>query len=259
MAKPGRKGCGIFLSIHMGYTGIYRQPYPNQTTYGDTIFAVTDDTHQELNLIMLTPGAYKDAYQIAAKATYQYINIFVPAVDINFISDLFRLYMDLLKIKMHVKWYFPDVMEDLTKYVLFDLGHISGKYFSSPNIPGLTIDFVRTYDEVEGQIKNSALSGRLDHNLYDICVCDGSKYVMLAQYMDANKLQALVRTGNYDEIHLSYLATPYEGLNYKECVKLNPKYKTILFANGFACREEFLDCTEQMGGRPGYRIYHDVY
>lgn len=208
---------------------------------------------------MLTPGAYKDAYQIASKMTYQYVNIFVPAVDITYISDLFRLYMDLIKIKMHIKWYFPDNMSDLSKYVLFDLGHVPGKFFSSVNIPGLSIEFVRSYEPVKGQIPGQAYFGRVDHNLYDISVCDGEKTILLAQYMDEDKLKALVRSDKYSEIHLSYAQTPYEGLNYRECIKLNPKYKSIMFANGFTCREEFLDCTEQANGRPGYRVYNDVF
>ena len=230
-------------SVVMGYNGLYKQPYPNERTYGDTIYAVTDDKHQEMNIILLTTGAYKDAYVLASDMTYQYINIFVPSLDITFISDVYRLYMDLLKIKKHLKWVFPDnVPTALKTHVLFDIGHIAVKLYASITIPNLTIEY-----------RDSGASSELP--VYDIYVSDGIRAVNLCQYADEKKLKSLFRNKEFDEIHMQYNGTFYGGLTYKEALKLEFAVPAMLRANNFACRDEYLECTKLRYGTPGTRVY----
>ena len=226
----------------MGYNGLYKQPYPNEKTFGDTIFVITDEKHQELNMILLTPGAYKDAYMLASNTMYQYVNIFSPSMNITYISDIYRLYMDLLKIKKHIKWVFPDNITEIHTHVLFDIGHIGVKIYNSITIPNLTIEY-----------RNSGASNSV--NIYDIYVCDGVKSINLCQYIDEKKLKSLIRGKEFDEIHLQYNGTFDGGLTYKECIKLDDRYLKYLVANNFACRDEYLECTQLKGGVPGYRTY----
>lgn len=223
------------MSLISGYTGIYRQPYPNNATYGDSIFMITDEKHQELDLFLLTPGCYKDAYMIASSPTYQIINIFPPAMDGLFISDVFRLVTDLLKIKKAVKWYYPDKVDFVPTNVLFQVNQMRGNYFSSPNITDLAIEFKRsnTLDD--------------DHRFYDIYLCMDDIYAGFIMYMDAAKLTSIMTASTEDAVdfvHMPYNTTFYGGLSAIECGKLNKAWMPKIVPNNFRCREEFIMCRD---------------
>jgi len=233
------------MSYIAGYSGLYRQPYANTGTYGDTIFAITDERHQELNLIILTPGCYKDAFRIASSITYQRVNIFVPSMDVLFISDIFRLVMDLHKIKKTVRWHYPEKITTTPANVLFEMDQMTGNYFVSNAIPNLTIEF--------------KLSDKRDpnHRYYDIYVCDDDSYIAFCMYMDAEKLTHMMTSAdNYDQIHISYNCVFYGGLTCRECASLNPRWTNRLVPNNFNCREEFAEAYEsQKYGLPKRFIF----
>lgn len=225
------------MSYFAGYSGLYRQPYANETIYGDTIYAITDDKRQELNLFLLTPGAYKDAFRIASCITYQRINIFVPSMDVLYISDVFRLVTDLLKIKKSVKWYYPEKITTTPTNVLFEMAQMTGNFYVSPVIGQLTIEF---------KLSNSKDAG---HRFYDIYVCDDTDYIVFCMYMDAEKLTSLMTSSNdYDQVHLPYNSTFYGGLTCRECAALNPRWAPKLVANNFMCREEFIEAANSKYG-----------
>lgn len=223
------------MSLISGYSGLYRQPYANNATYGDTIFCITNEKHQELDLFLLTPGCYKDAYKMACSPSYQIINIFVPSMDGLFISDVFRLVTDLLKIKKTVKWYYPDKVDFVPTNVLFQVAQMQGNYFSSANISEVAIEFKRsnTLDQ--------------DHRFYDIYICMDDKYVAFMMYMDAAKLtkeMTMSASDAVDFIHMPYNTTFYGGLTAKECGKLNAAWMPKIIPNNFRCKEEFYECRE---------------
>lgn len=218
------------MSYIAGYSGLYRQPYANTNTYGDTIFAISDTQHQELNLIILTPGFYKDAFRLASSISYQKINIFMPCMDDLFISDTFRLVMDLTKIKKTVQWFFPDKVNTTPANVLFEMAQVRNNFFVSPVLDGLSIEFKLSDSRDE------------NHRYYDIYVCDDDAYIVFCMYMDAEKLTKLMTAQDqYDAVHLPYNCTFYGGLTCRECAKLNPSWKKRLVPNNFACREEFVE------------------
>jgi hypothetical protein len=219
------------MAVIAGYTGLYRQPYPNGSTYGSTMYAITDKLHQELDLLLLTPGCYSEAYALCSGVTYQRIHIFVPCMDALFLSDVFRLVTDLMKRKLSVQWHFPGKVTTSPGNVLFDMAQVKGGNFASDLIEDLTIEFKRS------------ISGDDDHPYYDFYVCDGESYVVFCMEMDAEKLTTLM-TGEYDEVHLPYNTTFYGGLTGRECIALNEKWAYKLIPNNFKSREEFIEATE---------------
>lgn len=221
-----------------GYSGLYRQPYANASTYGDTIYLIPDQYHQEMNVLILTPGAYRDLYRILSAPTYQRVNLFIPSVDTLFISDLFRLVCDLRKIKSEVRWYYPEPVNGITpKNMLFETAQIRSNYFKSERISNCTIEF--------------KLANTLDdnHRFYDFEVCDGSSYDYFTLYLDEEKLDMLVSnfsntSAGVERIHIPYNTVFYGGLTGKEAGEILGKKSYYLVMNNFKCREEFIECNE---------------
>ena len=127
--------------MYSGYTGLYRQPYANQMTYGDTIYVIMDELQQEANVLMLTPGAYKDAYRLLSMPSIQFVNIFVPSMDVLWISDVFRLVVDLIKIKREVKFYYPEKISVGLVNALFNISCKTLNTFRSKRTPNLLINY----------------------------------------------------------------------------------------------------------------------
>ena len=216
-----------------GYVGLFRQPYANSATYMDTLYLITDALHQELNLILLTPGAYRDAYRVASQMTYQKIHIFTPSMDALFLSDVFRLVIDLQKIKKSVKWYYPEKIKPVPTNVLFEVAQATSNFYVSQTISGLQISY--------------KLSSTVDpsHRFYDIYVADGSRNLAFCMYMDADKLATMNSCGDFDELHLPYNCTFYGGMTVREVLTTDPAAARKLVANNFKCREEFMEAAHQ--------------
>lgn len=224
-----------------GYTGLYRRPFSNQRIYGDTIYAITDETHQEIHMIMLSPGFYKDAYQILACPTYQDIHIYLPVLDISNISDIFGLVMDLKKTKKSVMWHYPQKYRTTNpKNVLFEMCQYDKMTFTSNHITNLIITFEDAgYTDVPDLI-------------YDIKVCNGSKGDIFTIYPQASKAEARMSDRLYKMIHMPYNGLYYGGMTAKEIVAERRAYGQFITPNNFKCREEFLEVMNDT-------IFHNCY
>ena len=163
-------------------------------------------------------------------------NLFVPSMDVLFISDIFRLVTDLRKVKAEVKWYYPETVSGLSpKNMLFETAQMKSNLYKSSTISGLTIEF-----KVANSLDES-------HRFYDFEVCDGAEYNYFTLYMDEAKLDSLMSTYSGKSapahIHLPYNKSFYGGLTGKECAQILGKKSCILTMNNFKCREEFIEAT----------------
>jgi hypothetical protein len=212
-----------------GYIGIYREPYSDLRCYGDSIYAITDENQQELILILLTPGCYKEAFALASHMSFQRIKLIVPSMDVLFISDVFRLVTDLMKIKKSVKWYYPEHIATTPANVLFEMAQMTNNYLAS-DIGGTTIEFKLSSSRDE------------NHRFYDIYVCRDDSYIVFCMYMDAEKLTKLMTsTDHYDQIHMPYNCTFYGGLTGRECGALNSQWTGRIVPNNYGCTEEYAE------------------
>ena len=96
----------MFCESARGYVGLFRQPYAYKQ-YGTCMYAIGNSGRGELSIILLTPGNYMDAYILAKAPTYQDIHIFPSQLDPLFLSDTYRLVMDLKEISKNVTVHFP--------------------------------------------------------------------------------------------------------------------------------------------------------
>ena len=89
-----------------GYVGLFNQPYANKQ-YGTCMYAIGNAADAELCLVLLAPGNFMDAYTMASKPTWQNIHIFPSQLDPLFLSDVYRLVLELRRIKESVIIHFP--------------------------------------------------------------------------------------------------------------------------------------------------------
>ena len=223
----------------VGYTGLYRQPFSDNITYGDTIYVITDDAHQELNIVILTPGAYAEVFRMASAITFQRINLFVPSMDALFLSDVFRLVVDLQKIKKTVRWYYPERIDVKPPNMLFERAQVLSTYYLSKSIDGLTISFQSASPDLNK-------TGLYDFKIYDGRLCD---YFSL--YMTKEKMANLLKSG-IDRVHFAYNSTFYGGCTVRELTDYH-SWRSHIIPNNFMNREEFREAQHGMYGTP-YRV-----
>ena len=212
-----------------GYTGLFRQPFSDARLYGDTIYVISDEIHQEICVILLSPGFYRDTYRILSNPTYQKIRLFVPSIDSMWISDIFRLIADLRKIKLNVELYYPtDLKLDITNMLVTTACHKASVFIS---------------DVIDLKIKYGVARMVDRHTIYDIVIiCEGKKEIFTLYMEDA--VLSRYMTSNIDYLHIPYNCSYYGGLTGMEAAKLCTKgQKMKLIMNNFKCREEFIEAT----------------
>lgn len=222
--------------IYSGYIGVYKQPYANTLTYGDTAYGVFDALHQELNILVLTPGAYREIYNFASAPSAQYINFFVPSMDVLWISDIFRLVTDLTKIKKSVNLYYPDPINPGLTNALFNIACKRYNSFISKRIDSFRIEY------------HLSDGSRADHKFYDIHLFDGEKYHIFTLFVDKDNIDNVLKYSAVDRIHMPYNTVFYGGLTAIECAKLRPELVKKVIVNNFNCREEYVAAAD-------YRVF----
>lgn len=174
-----------------GYTGLFRQPYANQSMYGDTLYCITSENHQIIHMLVLSDGFFKDAYRILSQPTYQMIHIYVPSAGMLFISDLFRLVTSLKTYKRDVFWHYPTITPaENPENVLFNMAQLCGNTFRDSTIPNLT---VQMFDS-----ESTAATG-----WYDFGLINGKRKEYFSLVMTESKWDMVCKSG-YDLVHLPY-------------------------------------------------------
>jgi len=215
--------------IISGSTGNFKQPIEDLSLYGPTMYGVSDANKEELNLIILTPGCYYDAYKIIRQIGFQDVKIFVPAIDVLFISDIFNLLMETIEYKPTIQWVFPKQFT-LPSSATFENSQIIAETYVNQINSSIIIEY-----------RDAGILGR---EVYDILVKDGASVHYFCQYITPEKLETLYNAEAITTIHLPYTSTLYGGLSYTSATRLNIKYKTKLIADSFRTLDEYVYATE---------------
>lgn len=223
-----------------GYAGLFKQPKLNKN-HICTFYCITNLKKDTLYIIILTPEAYTDIYEICKNVSYKNIYFLPIAIDVLFLSSLFNLYMSLKNIKSNIFWIYPDNTEFQTS-VEFEEGHLK---FPS-------------YVDEENTVKfEFLLSNKDDRKFYDIIAFIENESIYFCQYLDNEKIENLYNSNYFDKIHMGYRSTIYGGLNYPEVIKLHNKYHNRLIVHSFTSEEEFKFCTEMNRISVGEVRYND--
>lgn len=210
----------MILTHISGYVGNFKQPIQRPNEDKATMFAISDELNMELDLILLTPGAFLDAYHFIRQFNACYYRIFVPTLRYEFISDFMNLYMCVKNI-YPIKWVFP---EEIDHYE-FAKGQIKTDTHINEKNPKLSITYVKTV--IDG--------------VYDIIVRNEDGVHYFCQYLTESTARNLFRNREYTYIHVPASSTVYGGLTYLQAIKLNRKYEQKFIPHSFTSIEQFYD------------------
>ena len=92
----------------MGLIGVYNAS--NLRDNVSSVYMISDTSTMSLFVFVLFPGSFHDVYEIASLTMYR--NVFIVPISIypEYISDIYRLVVELTKIKTHVKVISPDMV-----------------------------------------------------------------------------------------------------------------------------------------------------
>lgn len=231
-------------NLKSGYVGLFKQP--SNKSLLPTLYCMTDASHEVLIMILLTPSAVIDAYNICKNISYTDIYIITPSLDVLFISDLFNLIMKLDKMKPNLKWIYP-TNPIISTSIEFELRQLKTDKFIYDDFNhfdrNILIDFIPTNKD-----------GR---NFYNLLVRDGNKTRYFSQYMDIENLGTLHNDELIDEIHLPYNSTLYGGLNFNNILLNHNKFHSKCKINSFLSQEEYDFCKERHNLQIGEVRYYD--
>ena len=74
-----------------GYLGLFQPPHLDHTWH-NSVYCITGNDHRDLAIIPLVPNFFEDAFLAARKSCYQNIELFLPALDMIFVSDAYLLF-----------------------------------------------------------------------------------------------------------------------------------------------------------------------
>ena len=227
-----------------GYFGYLKQPHCK--TDDTSIFIVCDKHRTELNIILLQPGSYNTAFEIAKGVHFREINIFATSYDINFISDIYRLSRDLKYIlkKPVVHTYFPEKFP-MQIDTQTSLNHIQKFTFKSNYDPNISIEYHIHDREIEDKVQANLIKIPTGL-LYDIVIYLGNKVVILPARLNMEILNDAICIDKV-EVHIPYSQTLYGGFTYSYIMKdpnnnFTRKMKNICFVNCFSSIEEYIEC-----------------
>lgn len=187
---------------YSGYIGWFKQPLERPQNTKPTMYVVADHNKQEMDLVLLTPGCFLDAYRHIKTFGSVKTRVFIPSLRMEWISDIFNLYMSARNIT-DIKWVFPNRSEHSS----FEEGHI------------LEVFHQNEFDSHcgVGYIHNESVPQVYDIEVYD---SDGKHY--FSQYATEENVLDLAEDEMLADIHLPYRSTIYGGDSYLKLFEKDP-------------------------------------
>ena len=214
----------------MGLIGIYNAS--NLRDNISSVYMISDSNTSSLFVFVLFPGAFHDVYEIASLTMYK--NIFIVPISIypEYISDIYRLVIELTKIKTRVKVISPDMLQPSVKSKLNSMflnslvkGTTKSTYVYSEN------GFIAFDWNDENGVAPS--SQTWPENFHDIYCTFGSKRVLLTvNKVDIDRIKSLLRQDLVDYVYI-----PWQ----------NPSYTSAMFATFVDVFDEINEMDKELG------------
>lgn len=212
-----------------GYIGKFQQPILNYESQTPTMFVLADDSCNELDLVLLTPGTFPWSYDIIKRINPKSVRLFVPTIREEFISDIFNLFTALSALIPTVKWVFPDKVSHSTFYN----GQIVSMSYINEHNSNLSITYIEN-ENVE--------------NVYDLVVKNDNGTHYFSQHLTKEKLDKLFDEYNIDYIHITTSNSIYGGLTYLDILNDGErKYLNKIIPHSYSSMDEYYYITKKEG------------
>lgn len=216
----------------MGLIGVYNAS--NIRSNVSSVYMISDASTSSLFVFVLFPGAYHDVYEIASLTMYQ--NVFLIPISIypEYISDLYRLVVELTKIKTRVKIISPDMIVPSIKTKLNTIflnalvkGSTKSTYVYSDN------GFI-SFDWNDGEGGAAPSTMIWPESFHDIYCTFGDKRILLTiNKVDVDRIKTMLKDDLVDFVYIpwqnpSYTNTMFSSFIdvFNEVAKMDTIYGT---------------------------------
>lgn len=186
------------------FAGRMRVPMEHPETDTASMFLVSDHDHTELDLILLTAGAFSSAYDCVRKFKPKILRIFTPSMNNVFVSDVYNLQKELSK-TMDCLFVYPEKQEDV---VLRDAQEVHRSWTNSAD-SSINILYVDN-PKVKG-VQDIIVRSRTGSHYFSVC-------------MNRNRLLTLFKKKTCDRIYVPKSVTLFGGLSYDKIIEMNRLY-----------------------------------
>lgn len=216
-----------------GYTGLFKQPISDLALYGPTMFAVSDINKRELDLIILTPNCFYDAYKIIKQCGFPTVRLFCPTMNYLFISDISLLlgeFSDYSGVK-DVKLIYPDRIKIPISNIVHD-NIIGADIWENKFDTNIRISYLRTISDIT-------------NDCYDIYLENGSHTYYFSLNYNEEKLNYLCARKDDIQIHINYDNKLFsDGLNYLQIKDKYKKYLNRFYVHTFVSDAEYKEAVK---------------
>lgn len=210
------------ISDQCGYIGRMSQPLQYPDIDNPNMFVLFDYHKTELDLILLSPGAFLHAYRAIKFLNPRSVKIFTPSDKVDFISDIFNLCYEVNKI-MPVQWIFPTKYKNIS---LFQQLQVKKENYQNPYDNQISISYK----------ENPNISG-----VYDIIARTKDVVNYFTLFISEEQLTELWYDKSCDLVHLAASTPVYGGISYKNAIQKNGRYRNYLVPNNFKSVDEFYE------------------
>lgn len=210
------------MKTKIGLIGLY-----NSSNFREdisSVYMISDEDTASLFIFVLFPGSYYDVYEIASLTTYQ--NIFIIPISIypEYISDIYRLVMNLTPIKTRVKVMSPDalippIMNSMASMFLnsFIKGSTKSSFVYSTN------GFI-AFDWNESN--EAPCTSIWPSNYHDIYCTFGEKRILLTvNKVDIGRIKALLEKDLVDYVYIPWQNNAYSYDGYATFADIYEEFK----------------------------------
>lgn len=198
----------------MGLIGIYDASKDRDNI--SSVYMISDSSTASLFVFVLFPGGFHDVYEIASLTMYQ--NVFIIPISIypEYISDIYRLVVELTKIKTRVKVISPDMIVPSIKTKLNSMflnslvkGTTKSTYVYSDN------GFIAfDWNDGDGQAPSRSTWPENYHDIY--CTFGNTRILLTVNKVDTTRIISLLTQDLVDYVYI-----PWQ----------NPSYNSTIFSN----------------------------
>lgn len=181
-----------------GYIGYMKYAYNKKAS---SIYCVSDNHNGELDIILLSIGAFTDLYKLLKDSCnkYRIVRIIPLSIQYDYISDLYnaitvgRSIFDNSNTQIH--WVFPHNAPYYSEE--FDIALFRTEHFYNEADPSISFQFIES--GIEG--------------LYDIKIITEEAIKYFSLYYDENKIINLATDQFITEIHMSGASSRHGGFH----------------------------------------------
>lgn len=220
-----------------GLIGLFQSPkYREQFS---PIYMIADGDTSSLFIFVLFPGAYDDAYEVACQTPYHHIFIIPTSMEAMYISDVYRLTSDLLRIKESVNVIYP------SKFAMHVPPAIENSLLRGNATKTTAFVYQNGFIAFDWGIDKPIEEPIYHMGFHDIYINFNNRRVLFCSHeVNKDRVLSMLENGDVDYVYLPYARPMFGDESYITLIEDEnfKEYSDKLIAYGFANSTEAKLC-----------------